>query len=79
MSRAALRHGCAGERVKATARRDRRRVPSFATISWNPFRTLATGGLSMSSGMDLATQVPAPTNVSKYPSATRPARGARSS
>src|SRR5712691_2599801 len=63
-------HGCAGERVKATARRDRRRVPSFATISWNPFRTLPTGGLSVSSGMDLATQVPAPTKVSKYPSAS---------
>src|SRR5712692_2053384 len=63
-------HDCADTCVNVAPRRDIRRGPRFSTISWSPFRTFTTGGLSVSSGMDLATHVPAPTKVSKYPSAS---------
>src|SRR5260370_325274 len=63
-------HDCAGTWVNVAPRRDIRRGPRFSTISWSPFRTFPVGGLNVSSGMDLATHVPAPTKVSKYPSAS---------
>jgi len=63
-------HDCAGTCVNAAPRRDIRRGPSFPTFSCSPFRAFTAWGLSVSSGMDLATHVPAPTKVSKYPSAS---------
>jgi hypothetical protein len=63
-------HDCACMCVNAAPRRDIRRGPSFSTAPWGSFREFTAGGLSVSSGMDPATRVPAPTKLSKYPSAS---------
>lgn len=55
-------HDCVGNWVKAVPRSDIRRVPA---LSRDPLTIFPVGLLSVSSGMDLATDVPAPTNVSK--------------
>lgn len=62
--------GCAGAFVSSTPRRDIRRGPALRALWGSSLRALADGGLSASSGMDRATHVPAPTKVSKYPSAS---------
>src|SRR5271170_4356712 len=63
-------HDCAGTRANAVPRPEIRCGPSFSTISGRPFRAFTAGDLNALSGMDPATHVPAPTKVSKYPSAS---------
>jgi hypothetical protein len=65
-------HDCAGKSASAAARRDILRGPNFSAMSSAFFGDFPIDGegFSASSGMDLATQVPAPTKVSRYPSAS---------
>src|SRR3984957_2004741 len=58
---------CAGRRINATRPETFRRVLLLATC--DAFLIFPTAGFKASSGIDLDTHVPAPTNVSRYPSA----------
>src|SRR5882757_3040583 len=64
-------HDCVGNFVSSTPRRDIRRGPGSRVISSrSTVLVLPDGGLRVSSGIDLATHVPAPTKLSRYPSAS---------
>src|SRR5580704_17131305 len=60
---------CGGKFVNAVPRWEIRRGPVLSADFREPLGPLRTGGRNFSSGIDLATHVPAPTNVSRYPSA----------
>src|SRR6185369_6482531 len=61
---------CGGTCVRAVPRRDIRRVLRLSVFSGVRLRNFSAGAATVSSGIDRATQVPAPTKVSKYPSAS---------
>lgn len=63
-------HVCAGNFVNAVPRRDIWRGPRLPTFTRGLFSALPDKAVNVSSGIDLATHVPAPTKVSKYPSAS---------